>query len=66
MKGFVKTKLLQPGEKEIIIIYITSQDLAIYNNNNNNWIYPTSGSVYEIHIGSSSTDLRLSGKLQIA
>jgi beta-glucosidase len=57
LKGFKKTKLLNPGESERIEIEIPLRELASFDTDKKAWIIEPG--VYQIRIGSSSRDIRL-------
>ena len=63
MKGFEKVEL-QPGEESEVAIELDRRAFAFYNTAINDW-HVESGS-YEIRIGASSRDIRLTGKIDIA
>ncbi|MGZ3754658.1 MAG: beta-glucosidase [Mucilaginibacter sp.] len=56
LKGFAKTRLLKPGESEVVTFTITQGDLASFDTNDSSWI-ADSGS-YNIKIGSSSLNIK--------
>lgn len=56
LKAFAKTKLLQPGESEIISFTITKDQLASFNTAESAWI--ADKGAYKIKIGVSSTDIK--------
>lgn len=58
LKGFAKTKLLQPGQSQKISFTITPTDLASFNTASTAWI-ADAGS-YTVKIGASSTDIKQS------
>ncbi|MBL7746387.1 MAG: glycoside hydrolase family 3 C-terminal domain-containing protein [Chitinophagaceae bacterium] len=58
LKGFAKTKLLQPGQSQKISFTITPADLASFNTASTAWI-ADAGS-YTVKIGASSTDIKQS------
>ncbi|HIP92360.1 MAG TPA: beta-glucosidase, partial [Thermotoga sp.] len=57
LKGFVKTKLLNPGEREQITIRISIDSLSYFDEKMNKWILEKG--VYEIRVGASSRDIKL-------
>ncbi len=61
LKGFHKTKLLNPGEEEEITINIPLKYLASFNGTK--WIIEQG--VYEIRVGASSRDIRLTTMITI-
>ena len=63
LKGFDKVKL-EPGESKEISFNITAGDLAYYEPEISNWL--TESGDYQILIGSSSNDIRLRDKINIA
>jgi len=58
LKGFYKTRLLNPGETEEVTIEIDFSSLASFNGES--WLVEKGE--YELRIGSSSRDIRLIGK----
>lgn len=56
LKGFAKTKLLSPGEKQTLNFVITPADLASFDTNESSWI--TEAGIYTISIGASSRDIK--------
>jgi beta-glucosidase len=52
LKSFGKTKLLKPGEEQIISFILESKDLASFHSNQNAWI--AEAGAYKVYIGSSS------------
>jgi len=57
LKGFGKTRLLQPGEAQTLSFKLTSYDLASFDTASSSWL-ADAGS-YTISIGASSIDIRL-------
>jgi beta-glucosidase len=64
LKGFTKTKLLQPGEKQTLSFTITAADLASYYTDKSSWI--ADGGNYTIHIATSSKDIKKSVSFKVA
>ncbi|RKX51735.1 MAG: hypothetical protein DRP25_03690, partial [Thermotoga sp.] len=62
-KGFVKTKLLNPGERERITVSVDIASLAYFDEKTNKWVLEEG--TYEIRVGASSRDIRLSGFIDV-
>ena len=56
LKGFAKTKLLHPGETQVISFTIDASQLCSFNSNKSSWI--ADAGRYQVKIGASSTDTR--------
>ena len=56
LKGFVKTKLLKPGESQSITFPISLWDLASFNSGISSWV--AENGTYTLKIGASSKDIR--------
>lgn len=54
LKGFAKTRLLEPKEKEQLTFILTSRDFAYWNEKNRNWTIEPG--LYEILIGGTSEE----------
>ena len=52
LKGFVKTKLLKPGEKQVITFTLSADDLASYYPEQSSWI--ADKGTYTVKVGNSS------------
>ncbi|MGC9085829.1 MAG: glycoside hydrolase family 3 C-terminal domain-containing protein [Thermoproteota archaeon] len=61
LKGFYKTKLLNPGETERAEIEIDLRSLASFDGE----VWLVEKGEYEVRVGSSSRDIRLIGKLTV-
>jgi beta-glucosidase len=56
LKGFAKTKVLQPGESEEITMKVNIADLASFDAAKSAWI--TVSGEYQFHIGASSAEIK--------
>ncbi len=56
LKAFVKTRLLNPGERETVKVTIPRKNLASWDENTHGWI--VDNGKYTVLIGGSSTDIR--------
>ncbi len=63
LKGFAKTKLLNPGESQILQFNIHLRDLTSFDSNQTAWI--AQKGEYEVRIGSSSEEIRLKKKFSL-
>jgi len=63
LKGFAKTKLLQPGQSETVSFVISPADLASFNTNASAWI--ADAGKYEVKIGASSLDVKQTGSFNL-
>lgn len=63
LKGFAKTRLLQPGEAQLISFTLTAADLASFYTPTSTWVAEQGD--YKIMVGASSTDIRKSGKVHL-
>jgi len=64
LKAFAKTKLLQPGEEQALIMTLSLKDLASFNDKGSEWV--VDAGVYNILIGSSSDNMKQHLQLKIA
>jgi len=64
LKAFAKTKLLQPGESQIIQLTVSQKDLASYDETNGKWVVESGN--YHGQIGSSSRDIRQTVNFKIS
>jgi beta-glucosidase len=62
LKAFAKSKLLAPGEKQILGFTLTPYEYASFDAGNSAWIVESGD--YTISLGSSSADLPLIGKFR--
>lgn len=63
LKGFAKTRLLKPGEKQVITLTLTPEELASYHTDAAAWV--AEGGTYTIKIGSSSENIRSTASFQL-
>merc|ERR1712060_704119 len=61
LRGFVRTSDLQPGASEVMTFPLVARDLQIYCTETNGWRTPNGH--YNVSIGASSRDLKLSSSL---
>ena len=64
LKGFAKTRLLQPGESQTITFTITASDLASFDTDRSSWV-AEAGS-YAVKIGASSTNIKQTAVFQLS
>jgi beta-glucosidase len=58
LRAFGKTKILTPGERDVVQLDITRKDLSIWDVKSQNWIMPINGTgSYKFWIGDSSANL---------
>lgn len=63
LKGFAKTKLLQPGESQIVSFKINAEKLASFYSEKSAWI--ADAGEYTVKIGVSCEDIKLSQKFNL-
>lgn len=63
LKGFAKTKLLQPGESQTLFFVLNSRLLASFHSGVSAWIADKGD--YQIRIGASSKDIKLNASFNL-
>ena len=63
LKGFAKTRLLQPGESETLRISIPCSELASWNETTHQW--QVDSGTYTLQVGGSSADIRGKAKISL-
>ena len=56
LKGFAKTKLLKPGESEVVTFTLTPRDFTSFDEASSSWV--AEAGTYTIKVGASSEDIR--------
>lgn len=64
LKGFAKTKLLQPGETQTLSFVIDSRSLSSFDTASSSWI--AEAGKYDVKIGASSENIKLTASFSLA
>ena len=64
LRGFAKTKLLKPGETQVISFVLMPEDLSSFDTASSSWIVEPG--TYTIKIGASSTNIKGSATMDVA
>ena len=63
LKGFAKTRTLQPGESQVLTMVIPVRDLASFDEAGSQWL--TEAGTYTFRIGASSRDIKATASLKL-
>ena len=63
LKGFVKTKILQPGEVQTLTFVVDAKSLASFDTSSSSWI--ADAGKYSVKTGASSKDIKLTGSFTL-
>jgi beta-glucosidase len=64
LKGFVKTRLLKPGETQTLSFVIDSRRLSSFDPATSSWL--AEAGKYDVKVGASSRDIKLTGSFTLA
>jgi beta-glucosidase len=64
LKGFFKTKMLNPGETQTVTFVVNKKDLASFDTPSSSWI--ADEGIYNVKIGASSKDIRQAASFSLA
>ncbi|KAI6831235.1 putative glycosyl hydrolase [Hortaea werneckii] len=63
LRGFEKTAYLQPGESECVKMHLRRKDLSTWSSDDQQWLMMAGD--YELMVGASAEDIRLTGSLSL-
>ena len=63
LKGFAKTGVLAPGQKEVLVFHMKNDELASFNENTSSW--ETAKGKYTIQFGASVEDIRVQRTIKL-
>lgn len=63
LRGFIKTRLLQPGESQPVTFSIREADLVSYHTDKSQWV--ADAGEYKVKIGASSRDIKQTGTFKV-
>jgi beta-glucosidase len=63
LKGFAKTRLLQPGESQALSFEISLRDLSSFDSASSSWV--AEAGKYEIRVGASSRNIRQTASFEL-
>ena len=63
LKGFAKTKVLQPGESTVVQFPLTARSFSIWDVSTHSWAVPKG--TFGLTVGASSRDPRLTGQISL-
>ncbi len=64
LKAYAKTRLLQPGESQILSFKVTNYELASFHNDNHSWI--SDAGTYTVKFGASVMDIRATASYKLS
>ncbi|KAI6833895.1 hypothetical protein KC365_g16812 [Hortaea werneckii] len=64
LRGFEKTAYLQPGESDSVGMHLRRKDLSIWSSNDQQWMMMAGE--YELMVGASAEDIKLTGSLSLS